>query len=395
MQYRFSAAALAFALGAAARPQWGEWPGQWQGHHHSMPAAPADYNTPSAPGASHSYRIPSSDGGPIGSSGVPSGSAPSGTAPYYPTGTGGYSSVGPTGGASSYPAPSGGASSAAASSGGVSPYAAPPRGASSVTYGSGIAASSVIVDPVSGAASEAPAPSTTATGSSGSGSSGGGLPASSGTSVLSATQTIAAGASFDCGMVAYDRGVSCTGDEEGGDEDAVFIMEPNSSLSNCIIGPNQIEGVHCGCKLTNVWWSAVCEDAFSIKEQEAGETTTITGGGAFGADDKVLQHNGGGTLSVSGFTVDTFGKVYRSCGNCDEMRERHVIMDDITATGGSQIAGINSNYGDTATLTNIKVSDVEDICVTYTGNDTGEEPEENGSGPSENCIYELSDVTEI
>ena len=52
--------------------------------------------------------------------------------------------------------------------------------------------------------------------------------------------------------------------------------------------------------------------------------------------------SGGGTLSVSGFTVDNFGKVYRSCGNCDEMYERHVIMDDITATSGSEIAGMLS-----------------------------------------------------
>ena len=42
---------------------------------------------------------------------------------------------------------------------------------------------------------------------------------------------------------------------------------------------------------------------------------------------------------MSGFTVDNFGKLYRSCGNCDDMFERHVIMDDITATGGSEIAG--------------------------------------------------------
>lgn len=42
---------------------------------------------------------------------------------------------------------------------------------------------------------------------------------------------------------------------------------------------------------------------------------------------------------MSGFTVDNFGKLYRSCGNCDEMFERHVIMDDITATGGSELAG--------------------------------------------------------
>ena len=100
--------------------------------------------------------------------------------------------------------------------------------------------------------------------------------------------------------------------------------------------------MHCegACKLTNVWWSAVCEDAFSIKEQADGETTTITGGGAFGAEDKVIQHNGAGTVSVSGFTVDNFGKLYRSCGNCDSMYERHVIMDDITATEGSVLAGM-------------------------------------------------------
>lgn len=48
---------------------------------------------------------------------------------------------------------------------------------------------------------------------------------------------------------------------------------------------------------------------------------------------------GAGTISVSGFTVDTFGKLYRSCGNCDEMYERHVIMDDITASAGSELAG--------------------------------------------------------
>lgn len=171
--------------------------------------------------------------------------------------------------------------------------------------------------------------------------SGGSIPASSGSSALDAVQTIAAGESFDGGMFVYDRGVDCSGQAEGGDSDAVFILEEGASLSNVIIGPNQAEGVHCfgNCKLENVWWSAVCEDAFTIKEQEAGDTTTITGGGAFGADDKVLQHNGGGSLSVSGFTVDNFGKLYRSCGNCKTMYERHVIFDDITASEGKALAG--------------------------------------------------------
>ncbi|KAE9363561.1 polysaccharide lyase family 3 protein [Stipitochalara longipes BDJ] len=206
-------------------------------------------------------------------------------------------------------------------------------------------------------------------------SSGGSLPASSGTSALSAAQTIEAGGSFDGGMVMYDRGVSCTGQTEGGESDAVFQIENGGSLSNVIIGPNQIEGVHCqgACTLTNVWWSSVCEDAFSIKNQDTGETTTINGGGAFGASDKVVQHNGAGTVSISGFTVSDFGKLYRSCGNCNCMFERHVIIDGVTASDGSEIAGINSNYGDTATITNLQATNVDDVCVTFEGNDTGDE----------------------
>lgn len=61
-------------------------------------------------------------------------------------------------------------------------------------------------------------------------SSGGSIPASSGTSALDAVQTIAAGDSFDGGMFVYDRGVSCTGQAEGGDSDAVFILEVSKDL---------------------------------------------------------------------------------------------------------------------------------------------------------------------
>ncbi|KDN60892.1 putative pectate lyase [Colletotrichum sublineola] len=223
---------------------------------------------------------------------------------------------------------------------------------------------------------------------------GGALPASSGTSVLKAAQTVAAGQSFDGGMVAFDRGVSCTGQAEGGSSDAVFILEKGAKLSNVIIGPNQIESVHCngGCTLDNVWWSAVCEDAFTIKKQEAGETTTITSGGAFGAEDKVLQHNGAGTLSVSGFTVENFGKLYRSCGNCKTMSQRHIILENIKASSGKLLAGINSNFGDTATFKSITANGVSAICSEFQGNDNGDEPTQVGSGPSAACKFSTSDI---
>ena len=58
------------------------------------------------------------------------------------------------------------------------------------------------------------------------------------------------------------------------------------------------------------------------------------------------------------------------------------------------MTGINSNYGDTATFTNIKASGVSNICNEYEGNDTGDEPEKISSGPSEACIYSTSDITE-
>lgn len=41
-------------------------------------------------------------------------------------------------------------------------------------------------------------------------------------------------------------GVSCTGQAEGGDSDAVFLLKDGATLKNVIIGEDQIEGVHCG-----------------------------------------------------------------------------------------------------------------------------------------------------
>ena len=52
--------------------------------------------------------------------------------------------------------------------------------------------------------------------------------------------------------------------------------------------------------------------AITIK-QDSG-TSTITGGGAKGAEDKVVQHNGGGTVVIDSFCVQDFGRLYRSCG---------------------------------------------------------------------------------
>ncbi|KAL2867340.1 pectate lyase [Aspergillus lucknowensis] len=213
------------------------------------------------------------------------------------------------------------------------------------------------------------------------------LPESQGTETFSEPYVVSGGETFDGGMKTYGRGVSCE-EGEGGDSDAVFSVEDGATLKNVIIGADQIEGVHCqgSCTIENVWWEKVCEDGLSLKTGEG--PFTVIGGGAQGAEDKVIQHNSGGTVSISGFTVYDFGKLYRSCGNCDEMYERHVTIESVTAVEGSTLVGINSNYGDTAIISSdVCATDVGTICQEYEGNDTGDEPPETSDGPSDYCQY--------
>jgi len=124
----------------------------------------------------------------------------------------------------------------------------------------------------------------------------------------------------------------------------------------------------------------------------------VTGGGARSASDKVFQHNGGGSVTIENFVVDSFGKLYRSCGNCSTQHQRSVTIRNVTLTyPGKTVAGINSNYGDTATFSGITIlGDSKKkitICARYTGNDSGNEPTQTGSGPNGSCRYAASDIT--
>lgn len=207
------------------------------------------------------------------------------------------------------------------------------------------------------------------------------FPTAASSTGLPAVRTIAAGETFDGGMIEWDRSPStCQDQTETGDKDAVFILEEGATLSNVIIGPNNGEGIHCKgtCTLNNIWWTKVCEDAATFL-QESG-TSYVNGGGARGASDKVLQHNGGGTVAVKNFFASDVGKVYRSCGNCDTMHERHSTFTNIRVDGAKVVAGININYGDTTSIEDSCILDGAD-CWLYEGNDSGDEPSKVGSGP--------------
>ncbi|CZR65910.1 related to pectate lyase [Phialocephala subalpina] len=197
-------------------------------------------------------------------------------------------------------------------------------------------------------------------------------------SIISLSSPMSISGSKDMGNKEYDRGRPCNSDKDTGSASAVFILENGATLSNVIIGADQLEGVHCkgACTLKNVWFRDVCEDAISLL---GNGDVLIQGGGAANAKDKVVQHNGKGTVTIKDYTVQAVGKVYRSCGNCSKNGgPRKVVISGLKANGvTADVVGINSNYGDTATISGSCGKSVKHVCQEFKGilkSDGGESP---------------------
>ncbi|KAL4171329.1 hypothetical protein KRP22_009425 [Phytophthora ramorum] len=223
-------------------------------------------------------------------------------------------------------------------------------------------------------------------------------PASTGTVLYKEPYTIKAGEVFDGKMQTFERSDVTCSEGEGQKDTAVFLVEAGGTLKNAIIGKNQKEGVHCDdhdCTIENVWWDDVCEDALSIKGGSASSVTTVTNCGARYASDKVVQHNGYGTVKIDGFYAQEFGKLYRSCGTCGDI-PRIVTVENVYAVDPLvSVVTVNKNYGDQATLKSIRVkttdgsTDVK-VCQWSQGGST---PSNVGDGPSGTlCQYSESDV---
>ncbi|MYT71084.1 MULTISPECIES: pectate lyase [unclassified Streptomyces] len=216
------------------------------------------------------------------------------------------------------------------------------------------------------------------------------------------SSSIAVSGTLDGGYKRYYGSGDLGGDGQDEGQDPIFDLADGATLKNVIIGSPAADGVHCAgsCTLQNVWWEDVGEDAATFKGKSTSSVYTVYGGGAKSASDKVFQFNGAGKLVVTKFQVSDFGKLVRSCGNCStQYKNRNIIINDVDVTApGKSIVGINSNYGDTAALRNVRVhgdsSKKIKPCVRYQGNSTGAEPTEIGSGPDGTyCRYTASDLT--
>ena len=200
---------------------------------------------------------------------------------------------------------------------------------------------------------------------------------------------------LDGGLKRYVSVGALGGDGQTEDMPPLLRLEDGSVLKNVIIGKPASDGIHCSgtCYLQNVWWEDVGEDAATLEGSDATQTMTVECAGARHASDKIFQHNGPGTYVLSNVYVEDFGKLYRSCGNCLEQHERHVVLSGINAKDGKLLVGINENYGDTAKFSNITAASGIEICELFEANDTGAEPHSVDSGSDAvHCLYKSSDI---
>ncbi|XVV15220.1 pectate lyase [Actinoplanes sp. CA-131856] len=220
----------------------------------------------------------------------------------------------------------------------------------------------------------------------------GSWPSSAGSVSISGTVNVSG--TFDGGMKTY----CCIGDgSQSESQDPMFKIANGGTLQNVIIGSPAGDGVHCEgtCTIRNVWWNDIGEDAATFKGTGGG-TSYVIGGGARSGSDKTFQHNGNGTVSISGFYLSGSGKLYRGCGNCTNSYQRHVKIDNVLLNDIDMVAGINSNWGDTATITRVTLrnSSSATVCGKYQGVAKGSEPKYLGEGWNDaNCKVNRSDIT--
>jgi hypothetical protein len=187
---------------------------------------------------------------------------------------------------------------------------------------------------------------------------------------LAATQVVPAGTVFDGQNKVYN--LTNGGDGEG--QPPVFLVKEGATVKNVIIGPLAADGIHCegNCTLNRVWWQDVGEDAATALGP-AGTVMNISCGAAQSANDKTFQFNGRGEMRISNFYVANVGKLVRTCGDCTgnggprKIFVTNVIARDVTST----IVGINSNYGDVATIRGLTLNNSgtskTKICQVFKG----------------------------
>ena len=203
------------------------------------------------------------------------------------------------------------------------------------------------------------------------------IPTATSTEIRSSPTVLSAGVhDYQNKRIGVKNPVGCDG--EG--QPAVFELADGATLKNVIIagGSNGGNGIVCkgNCTLEYVYWEDVCEDAATNSKD--GATMRISHVIAKNASDKVFQHNAkaGSKTIITDSYLSTFGKVWRSCGDCtNNGGPRYLELDNVRVEGvGSTVAGANENFGDSVKIRNLFVKggynasdDKPKICQVFRG----------------------------
>jgi hypothetical protein len=155
----------------------------------------------------------------------------------------------------------------------------------------------------------------------------------------------------------------------------MFEVADGGTVSNVVIGPPAGDGIHClgSCRVLRTWFLDVGEDAITAKGTAPNTEVLIDGGGARLASDKVVQHNGAGTVAIKNYQVDRVGKLYRSCGNCKKQFKRRVNITNVFARDVKWLAGVNE--GDETDISDVLVYGKKArTCSVYRTAKPGSEP---------------------
>ena len=206
---------------------------------------------------------------------------------------------------------------------------------------------------------------------------------------VTSTTTVGSGEVWD-GLAKYGKWVCLVGSgsafngTQTENQSPIFTIN-GGTVQNVIIGDGS---VGTGTNLAaggadGSHWADVGEDGPPLK---GSGNLIISGGAAFKAADKLFQHNGSGTLTITNFYASNIGKLARSCGNCSTQYARKIVVDSVSlGTVNASVVGVNSSYDsrsgiagqyDVATFSNLDYSGSKTKCATYVGTGKGYEPGE-------------------
>uniref|UniRef100_A0A914HAZ2 Probable pectate lyase F n=1 Tax=Globodera rostochiensis TaxID=31243 RepID=A0A914HAZ2_GLORO len=195
-------------------------------------------------------------------------------------------------------------------------------------------------------------------------------------------------------------------DLNNGNMQYLMVLADGVTIENAIFDKPGM-GIYCegNCVLKNIFFKTLCYHGagFGYKSPDIFYTYQVIGGVGRGSPDKYFTQSGRGTTIIQDFCAEgRYGKLWCSCGNCEDQMQRNVQISNVKILGpGLTIASLNENYGDTASISGLALygqnspnTATKYICQSYNGATSMKYmqpvaeflPTQQGGGP---CTYSL------